>query len=94
MSRAGVGAGSVDSAVSSEPAPASWHLGGPGLRQGMGSRIVLASVKITRNVTRSSGARVGTTMQAHEVTAWFAASALVVMLVAGGLSVLWFNGIP
>jgi Ca-activated chloride channel family protein len=45
-------------------------------------------------IYESLGSRVGTTMQAQEVTAWFAAGALVMMLVAGGLSVLWFNRLP
>jgi Ca-activated chloride channel family protein len=45
-------------------------------------------------IYESLGSRVGTTMQAQEVTAWFAAGALVVMLVAGGLSVLWFSRLP
>ncbi|HYO42884.1 MAG TPA: VWA domain-containing protein [Candidatus Limnocylindrales bacterium] len=45
-------------------------------------------------IYESLGSRVGTTMQAQEVTAWFAAGALVVMLVGGGLSALWFNRIP
>ena len=45
-------------------------------------------------IYESLGSRVGTTMQAQEVTAWFAAGALVVLLVGGGLSVLWFNRLP
>lgn len=45
-------------------------------------------------IYESLGSRVGTTMQAQEVTAWFAAGALVVLLVGGGLSALWFNRIP
>lgn len=45
-------------------------------------------------IYESLGSRVGTTMQAQEVTAWFAAGALVILLVGGGLSALWFNRIP
>jgi Ca-activated chloride channel family protein len=45
-------------------------------------------------IYESLGSRVGTTMQAQEVTAWFAAGALVTILIAAGLSALWFNRIP
>ena len=45
-------------------------------------------------IYESLGSRVGTTMAAQEVTAWFAAGALVILLVGGGLSALWLNRLP
>jgi Ca-activated chloride channel family protein len=45
-------------------------------------------------IYESLGSRVGTTMQAQEVTAWFAAGALVLILAGAGLSAFWFNRIP
>ena len=40
------------------------------------------------------GSKVGVTMQEQEVTQWFAAGALVLVLAGAGLAALWFNRIP
>ncbi len=40
------------------------------------------------------GSRVGETLQEREVTQWFAAAALVLVLGGAGLAALWFNRIP
>lgn len=45
-------------------------------------------------IYESLGSRVGTTMQEQEVTQWFAAGALVLVLAGAGLAALWFNRIP
>jgi Ca-activated chloride channel family protein len=45
-------------------------------------------------IYHSLGSRVGTTLEEQEVTQWFAAGALVLVLVGGGLAALWFNRFP
>jgi Ca-activated chloride channel family protein len=42
----------------------------------------------------SLGSRVGFTLEEQEVTQWFAAGALVLVLLGGGLAALWFNRFP
>jgi Ca-activated chloride channel family protein len=38
--------------------------------------------------------RIGYTQEEHEVTSWFAAGALVLVVVAAGLSAVWFGRLP
>lgn len=38
--------------------------------------------------------RIGTTQEEREITAWFAAAALVLVVAAAGLSALWFGRLP
>ena len=45
-------------------------------------------------VYESLGSKVGYTEQVQEVTQWFAAGALLLVLVGGGLAALWFNRFP
>ena len=45
-------------------------------------------------VYESLGSKVGYTEQVQEVTQWFAAAALVLVVVGGGLAALWFNRFP
>jgi Ca-activated chloride channel family protein len=45
-------------------------------------------------VYQGLGSRVGVEMQEQEVTQWFAAAALVLVLGGAGLAALWFNRIP
>jgi Ca-activated chloride channel family protein len=45
-------------------------------------------------IYESLGSRVGETTQEREVTQWFAAAALVLVLGGAGLAALWFNRIP
>ena len=40
------------------------------------------------------GSRVGFTTEEQEVTQWFAAGALLLVLAGAGLAALWFNRIP
>ena len=40
------------------------------------------------------GSRVGFTMEQQEVTQWFAAGALLMVLAGAGLAAFWFNRIP
>jgi Ca-activated chloride channel family protein len=40
------------------------------------------------------GSRVGFTLEQQEVTQWFAAAALVLVLIGGGLAAAWFNRFP
>jgi Ca-activated chloride channel family protein len=42
----------------------------------------------------SLGSKVGYTQQEQEVTQWFAAAALILVLGGAGLAALWFNRIP
>lgn len=42
----------------------------------------------------SLGSRVGFRLEQQEVTQWFAAAALVLVLVGGGIAALWFNRFP
>ena len=44
--------------------------------------------------TRASARKVGYTQEEQEVTQWFAAAALVLVLAGAGLAALWFNRIP
>ena len=46
------------------------------------------------SIYQSLGSRVGTTVQEQEVTAWFAAGALLLILGGAGLAAFWFNRIP
>ena len=45
-------------------------------------------------IYESLGSKVGFTLEEQEVTQWFAAGALVLVLVGGGLAALWFNRFP
>ena len=45
-------------------------------------------------IYESLGSRVGVTMQEQEVTQWFAAAALLLVLGGAGLAAFWFNRIP
>ena len=45
-------------------------------------------------IYESLGSKVGSTFEEQEVTQWFAAGALVLVLVGGGLAALWFNRFP
>ena len=45
-------------------------------------------------IYKSLGTKVGYTDQEREVTQWFAAGALVLVLAGAGLAALWFNRIP
>jgi Ca-activated chloride channel family protein len=45
-------------------------------------------------IYESLGSRVGTTQEAQEVTQWFAAAALALMLAGAGLAAHWFNRFP
>ena len=45
-------------------------------------------------VYESLGSRVGFTTQDQEVTQWFAAGALLLVVLGGGLAALWFNRFP
>ena len=45
-------------------------------------------------IYESLGSRVGETTEQREVTQWFAAAALVLVLGGAGLAALWFNRIP
>ena len=45
-------------------------------------------------VYQGLGSRVGTELQEQEVTQWFAAAALLLVLGGAGLAALWFNRIP
>ncbi len=45
-------------------------------------------------IYESLGSRVGFTTQEQEVTQWFAAGALVLVLAGAGFAALWFNRIP
>lgn len=38
--------------------------------------------------------RIGTTQDEQEITAWFAAAALVLVVTGAGLSALWFGRLP
>ena len=38
--------------------------------------------------------RVGYTTEEQEITSWFAAGALVLVVVAAGLSAMWFGRLP
>ena len=42
----------------------------------------------------SLGSKVGSRLEQQEVTQWFAAAALMLVLVGGGLGALWFNRFP
>jgi Ca-activated chloride channel family protein len=45
-------------------------------------------------IYESLGSKVGFTLEEQEVTWWFAAGALVLVLAGGGLAALWFNRFP
>ncbi len=45
-------------------------------------------------IYQSLGSKVGYTQQEQEVTQWFAAAALLLVLSGAGLAALWFNRIP
>jgi Ca-activated chloride channel family protein len=45
-------------------------------------------------IYESLGSKVGFTQQEQEVTQWFAAAALILVLGGAGLAALWFNRIP
>jgi Ca-activated chloride channel family protein len=45
-------------------------------------------------IYESLGSRVGTTQQEQEITQWFAAAALVLVVGGAGLAALWFNRFP
>jgi Ca-activated chloride channel family protein len=45
-------------------------------------------------IYESLGSRVGTTQEPQEVTQWFAAAALALMLAGAGLAAHWFNRFP
>jgi Ca-activated chloride channel family protein len=45
-------------------------------------------------IYESLGSRVGVTLQEQEVTQWFAAAALLLVLGGAGLAAFWFNRIP
>ena len=45
-------------------------------------------------IYESLGSKVGYTQQEQEVTQWFAAAALLLVLGGAGLAALWFNRIP
>jgi Ca-activated chloride channel family protein len=47
-----------------------------------------------RAVYDSLGSKVGSRLEQQEVTQWFAAAALMLVLVGGGLASLWFNRFP
>ena len=47
-----------------------------------------------QSIYQGIGSRVGFTNEEQEVTQWFAAGALVLVLLGGGLAALWFNRIP
>ena len=42
----------------------------------------------------SLGSRVGFTTQEQEVTQWFAAGALLLVVAGAGLAAVWFNRFP
>ena len=45
-------------------------------------------------IYESLGSRVGVTLQEQEITQWFAAAALLLVLGGAGLAAFWFNRIP
>jgi len=45
-------------------------------------------------IYNSLGSKVGYTQQEQEITQWFAAGALLLVLAGGGLAALWFNRFP
>ena len=45
-------------------------------------------------IYQSLGSKVGYTQQEQEITQWFAAGALLLVLAGGGLAALWFNRFP
>jgi Ca-activated chloride channel family protein len=45
-------------------------------------------------IYQSLGSKVGTTQQEQEITQWFAAAALVLVVGGAGLAALWFNRFP
>ena len=45
-------------------------------------------------IYESLGSKVGFTLEEQEITQWFAAGALLLVLVGGGLAALWFNRFP
>jgi Ca-activated chloride channel family protein len=45
-------------------------------------------------IYESLGSRVGTVQEPQEVTQWFAAAGLALMLVGAGLAAHWFNRFP
>ncbi len=47
-----------------------------------------------QQIYQSLGSRVGTTEQPQEVTQWFAAAALALMVVGAGFAAYWFNRFP
>jgi Ca-activated chloride channel family protein len=52
------------------------------------------TAKDLAQIYESLGSKVGFTIQEQEVTQWFAAGALLLVIVGGGLSALWFNRFP
>ena len=53
-----------------------------------------ADVQDLAQIYESLGSKVGYTQQEQEVTQWFAAAALLLVLGGAGLAALWFNRIP
>ena len=50
--------------------------------------------RTSRPSTRASARRSATREQVQEVTQWFAAGALLLVVLGGGLAALWFNRFP
>ncbi len=46
------------------------------------------------SIYQSLGSKVGYTTQEQEVTSWFAAGALLLVLAGAGMAAFWFNRIP
>jgi D-arabinose 1-dehydrogenase-like Zn-dependent alcohol dehydrogenase len=68
--------------------------GVPGLAKTLTVKIQAPTASDLQAIYQSLGSRVGTTDETREVTQWFAAAGLALMVAGAGLAAHWFNRFP
>jgi Ca-activated chloride channel family protein len=59
-----------------------------------GKFVTAPTAEDLRTVYANLGSRLATEKRRHEITAWFAGGAIILLLVGGALALIWFARFP